>query len=550
MELLSNLHLGFVTALSPVNLLFCLLGATAGTLVGILPGIGPVTAIAMLLPLTFKMPPLGALIMLSGIYYGAHHAGSTTAVMLNMPGEPSSVVICIDGHPMARNGRAGPALAISAFGSFFAGCIAVMAIAGLSPLLAKGALLFGPAEYFSMIVMALVATSVLSSDRILITLCMSVTGLLLGSVGTDIMSGTDRFTFGFPQLEDGINFVAVAVGLFAFAEIIMNAGIPTRRPAIAKIGKLMPTKADFGASWKPIMRGTALGAILGIFPGTGPLLSSFASYAMERKISKDPSRFGKGAIEGVAGPEAANNAAALTHFIPMLTLGIPAGAAMALMLGALQIQGISPGPQVMTKYPELFWGIIASMWFGNMMLLVLNLPMIGLWIRLLAIPFRVLFPAILAFCCIGVFSVNSSAFDVALAGGFGLAGVMFKMLGCSPAPLVLALVLEPLLEENFRRAMIISGGNYSIFMERPMSLGILVATVALAIYFFRHRTAVVDASEPVAPAEIHQGDGLQARAAPHDVPSAAARSGTRSIVTPATAQRAVRASTFVATPPK
>jgi putative tricarboxylic transport membrane protein len=505
MELLSNLHLGFVTALSPVNLLFCLLGATAGTLIGILPGIGPVTAIAMLLPLTFKMPPLGALIMLSGIYYGAHHAGSTTAVMLNMPGEPSSVVICLDGHPMARKGRAGPALAISAFGSFFAGCVSVIAIAGLSPVLAKAALLFGPAEYFSMIVMALVATSVLSNDRILITLCMCATGLLLGSIGTDIMSGVDRFTFGFPQLEDGIDFVAVAVGVFACTEIVMNAGIPLRRPTIGKIGRLMPSKADIQASWRPAVRGTILGGILGIVPGTGPLLSSFASYAMERKIAKDPSRFGKGAIEGVAGPESANNAAALTHFIPMLTLGIPAGAAMALMLGALQIQGISPGPQVMTKYPSLFWGLIASMWLGNMMLLVLNLPMIGLWIRLLAIPFRVLYPAILVFCCIGVFSVNSSSFDVALAGGFGLLGVMFKVLGCSPAPLVLALVLEPLLEENFRRAMIISGGQYSIFVQRPVSLGILIGTVALILYFFGRRAPPRDAEVAVtAPAAAPQ----------------------------------------------
>ena len=493
MELLKNLHLGFGVALLPTNLLFCLIGAAAGTLVGVLPGIGPVTAIAMLLPLTFKMPAIGALIMLSGIYYGAHHAGSTTAVMLNMPGEPSSVVICLDGHPMARVGRAGPALAISAIGSFFAGCVSVIIIAALSPSLARASLLFGPAEYFATIVMALVTASVLSDNNLLTTLSMSVVGLLLGTVGTDITAGSTRYTLGIPELANGVNFVAIAVGLFAFTEIVMNVAYPVKHGQItAKVKGLLPTRADLRASWKPIVRGTSLGAFLGIFPGTGPLLASFASYAMERRMAKDPSRFGRGAIEGVAGPESANNAAALTHFIPMLTLGIPAGAAMALMLGALQIQGISPGPQVMTKYPDLFWGIIASMWIGNMMLLVLNLPMIGIWIRLLLIPFRILYPAILAFCCIGVFSVNNQPVDVMLAVISGLAGVFFKIMGCSPAPLVLALVLEPLLEENFRRAMIISNGDPSVFVTSPISLGILLLTVALTVYFSRRKHVVAE----------------------------------------------------------
>jgi putative tricarboxylic transport membrane protein len=491
MDLFQNLQLGFTVALQPTNILFCLIGAAAGTLVGVLPGIGPVTAIAMLLPLTFKMPPIGALIMLSGIYYGSHHAGSTTAIMLNMPGEPSSVVICLDGHPMARAGRAGPALATAALASFFAGCVSVMVIAALSPSLAQASLLFGPAEYFATIVMALVTASVLSSDNLLTTLSMAIVGLLLGAVGTDITTGDDRFTFGIPVLAGGVNFVAVAVGLFAFTEVIMNVGFPVARSEITtKVKGLLPTRKDLGASWKPAVRGTALGAFLGIFPGTGPLLSSFASYAIERRLADDPSRFGKGAIEGVAGPEAANNAAALTHFIPMLTLGIPAGAAMALMLGALQIQGISPGPQVMTKYPDLFWGVIASMWIGNMMLLVLNLPMIGIWIRLLLIPFRILYPAILAFCCIGVFSVNNQMFDVLLAALFGLVGTLFKMLNCSPAPLVLALVLEPLLEENFRRALIVSKGDPSIFVDRPISLAILVLTLALAVFFSRRKKAL------------------------------------------------------------
>ena len=490
MEWLQNLSLGFSVAVSPLNLLYCLAGAALGTLVGVLPGIGPVTAIAMLLPLTFKMPAVGALIMLSGIYYGAHHAGSTTAIMLNMPGEPSSVVICLDGHPMARGGRAGAALCISAFGSFFAGCVSVLIIATLSPLLAQASLAFGPAEYAAMIVMALVTASVLSSNSLATTMGMTVIGLLLGCVGTDVTTGEMRFTFGFNQVADGVNFVAVAVGLFAFGEIIINLGAPERRvmPS-ARIASLLPTRADLGASWRPVLRGTALGAAFGILPGTGPLLSSFAAYALERRLARDPSRFGQGAIEGVAGPESANNAAALTHFIPMLTLGIPAGAAMALMLGALQIQGISPGPQVIESHPDLFWGVVASMWIGNLMLLVLNLPMVGLWIRLLMIPYRLLYPAILVFCCIGVYSVSNSAFDVVLAGIFGVVGVVFRKLDCSPAPLVLALVLAPMLEENFRRAMLISRGDPTVFVTHPVSLAILVLTVLLAAFFLRRQAA-------------------------------------------------------------
>jgi putative tricarboxylic transport membrane protein len=493
-DLLQNLGLGLSVAFTMANLLYCLAGAAVGTLVGVLPGIGPVATIAMLLPLTFKMDPIGALIMLSGIYYGAHHAGSTTAIMLNMPGEPTSVVICLDGHPMARLGRAGAALCISAFGSFFAGSVGVILLATLSPILAQASQSFGPAEYTSMIVMALITAAVLSNDSLVTTIAMSVFGLFLGVVGTDVSTGTMRFTFGFWALGDGISFVAVAVGLFAIAEIIMNIGFPEKRPPLtAKVKGLLPTRADLAASWKPILRGTALGSAFGILPGTGPLLSSFASYALERRLAKDPSRFGKGAIEGVAGPESANNAAAITHFIPMLTLGIPAGAAMALMLGALQIQGISPGPMVMTKHPDLFWGVIVSMWIGNMMLLVLNLPMVGLWIRLLMIPYKLLYPAILVFCCFGVYSVSNSTFDVALACLFGIIGVVFKKLDCSPAPLILALVLEPMLEENFRRAMLLSGGEASVFVTRPISLSILLLTAALAFFFFHRRPAATPA---------------------------------------------------------
>ena len=492
-DLLANLQLGFSVALTPINLLYCFAGAALGTVVGILPGIGPVTTIAMLLPLTFKMAPIGSLIMLSGIFYGSHHAGSTTAIMLNMPGEPSSVVICLDGHPMARAGRAGAALCIAAFSSFFAGCVGVVVIAALSPLLAQAAFVFGPAEYTSMILMALITASVLSSQALVTNVAMAGVGLMLGVVGTDLNTGVLRYTFGFPGLDEGVSFVAVAVGLFAIAEIVTQMAEPARRkPLDARIRGLLPTAAEIKASWKPVLRGTTLGALFGVMPGTGPLLSSFAAYAMERRLAADPTRFGKGAIEGVAGPEAANNAAALTHFIPMLTLGIPAGASFALMLGALQIQGVTPGPQVMTSHPDLFWGVVASMLIGNMMLLVLNLPMVGLWIRLLMIPYRLLYPAILVFCCIGVYAVENSTFDVVLAAVFGVVGVVFKKLDCSPAPLILGLVLEPLLEENFRRAVLLSRGDLAVFVSRPISLGFLLATAALVLLFAKRRKFVAE----------------------------------------------------------
>jgi putative tricarboxylic transport membrane protein len=486
--ILQHLALGFGVALSPESLLFCLLGAVVGTLVGVLPGIGAVTAIAMLLPLTFKLSPVDSLIMLSGIYYGAHHAGSTTAIMLNMPGEPTSVVITFDGHPMARAGRAGPALCIAAIGSFFAGCVAVLIIAGLSPVLAQASLAFGPTEYAAMIVMALVIASALSENSMITTIAMATLGLLIGVVGTDVSTGAPRFTFGNQNLSDGISFVAVAVGLFAIAEIVANMGLAVPAATIAtKIRGLLPTLPDLRASWKPILRGTALGAGFGVLPGTGPLLSSFASYALERRLARDPSRFGQGAIEGVAGPESANNAAALTHFIPMLTLGIPAGAAMALMLSALQIHGIVPGPGVVNDHPQLFWGVVASMWIGNLMLLVLNLPLVGVWIRLLAIPYRLLYPAILVFSCIGVYSVRNSTFDVLVAACFGVLGLIFRQLGCSPAPLALALILEPVLEDNLRRAMIISRGDPTAFVTHPISLGILVLAAVLAVFFARRK---------------------------------------------------------------
>jgi TctA family transporter len=473
LDALHGLASGFSVALSPTNVLFCLAGALLGTLVGVLPGLGPITTIAMLLPLTFKMPTVSALIMLSGIYYGAHHAGSTTAIMLNMPGEPTSVAICIDGYPMANKGRAGPALCIAALGSFFAGCVSVFIIALFSPPLAQVALNFGAPEYAAMIVLATLTTA-----------STAVLGLLLGVVGTDLSTGTARFTFGVESVADGLNFVALTVGLFAFTQIISQLRPKQKQQAVPKkVTGLLPTMPDLRAAWQPILRGTGLGAILGIFPGTGPLIASFASYALERRIAKDPSRFGQGAIEGVAGPESANNAAALTHFIPMLTLGIPAGAAMALMLAALTIKGVTPGPDMMSKHADLFWGIIASMLIGNMMLLVLNLPLIGIWIRLLAVPYRFLYPIVLVCCCIGTYVVSNSTFDIYLAAAFGLIGVVFAMLNCPPAPLILGFILEPILEENFRRALVISHGNLSVFVTRPISAGILAAAVALLIVF-------------------------------------------------------------------
>jgi putative tricarboxylic transport membrane protein len=480
MHALHNLAFGFSIAFTSQNLFYCFVGATLGTLVGVLPGMSPTIVITMLLPLTFKMPATASLIMLSGIYYGSHHAGSTTAIMLNMPGEPSSVVICIDGHPMARNGRAGAALCIAAFSSFFAGCASVLLMAIFSPALAKAALSFRAPEYAATIILALVGVSALANRSLLETLAMAIIGLLIGTVGTDVNSGVLRFTFHQSHLASGVDFVAVAVGVFAISEIGYQLGTPDRSVRAAwNIAGLLPDRQDIAASWKPILRGTALGALLGVIPGVGPMLSSFASYTMEKKLAKDPSRFGQGAIEGVAGPEAADNAAAVTHFIPMLTLGIPAGATMALMLGAMLIQGITPGPQVMSAHPDLFWGLIASMWIGNVMLLVLNLPLVGIWIRLLSMPYRLLFPAILTFSCIGVYSINNSAFDVGVAAVIGVFGYICRRLGLAPSPLVLGVILGPILEENLRRALLISHGNPAIFISRPISLTLLLAATSI-----------------------------------------------------------------------
>jgi putative tricarboxylic transport membrane protein len=482
MELFNNLAFGFAVAISLQNLLYCFIGVLVGTLIGVLPGIGPLATIAMLLPITFNVAPVAALIMLAGIYYGAQYGGSTTAILVNLPGETSAVVTCMDGYQMARQGRAGPALAIAAIASFFAGTVGTLLIALAGPPLAEVALKFGAPEYFSLMLMGLVAAAVLAERDMVKSLAMVVLGLLLGIVGNDVNTGLGRFTFGVNELTDGIGFVVVAVGVFAVGEIISNIGHGEQREVFtSKVTNLFPTGDDLKRSLGPMVRGTALGAFFGVLPGTGPAVASLSSYLVEKKMADEPSRFGRGAIEGVAGPEAANNADAQCKFIPMLTLGLPASGVMALMLGALTIQGIQPGPAVMAQRPELFWGLIASMWIGNLMLVVLNLPLIGVWVSMLKVPYRLLFPAIMAFSAIGIYSVNNSAFDIYLAALFGVLGFLWMKLGFSPAPLLLGFVLGPMMEENLRRAMVMSRGDPSVFVTRPISLGFIVATVLVLI---------------------------------------------------------------------
>jgi len=482
MEILSNLALGFGVALSPFNLLMCLVGVMLGTLIGVLPGVGPVATIAMLLPITFNLNPIAALIMLAGIYYGAQYGGSTTAILVNIPGESSSVVTCLDGYQMARQGRAGPALATAAIGSFFAGCVATLIVAMFAPPLAEVALKFGPSEYFSLMVLGLVAAVVLAHGSLIKAIAMVILGLLLGLVGTDVNSGVLRFAFGVSELADGIGFVTVAMGMFGLAEIIANLEQTGHREVFtSKVGKLMPSKEDWKRIVGPILRGTFLGSALGILPGGGALLASFGAYTLEKKVSKNSAQFGKGAIEGVAAPEAANNAGAQTSFIPLLTLGIPSNAVMALMIGAMMIQGIAPGPQVMTERPQLFWGMIASMWLGNLMLVVLNLPLIGIWIKLLTVPYRLLYPSILVFMAIGVFSLSNNPFDVLVMALFGLLGYICVKLECEPAPMILGFILGPLMEENLRRAMLLSRGDPFVFFQKPISASFLIVSIILLV---------------------------------------------------------------------
>jgi TctA family transporter len=494
-DLISHLGIGFTAVLAlepltllgmtfqmPMNLVYCLIGVFIGTLIGVLPGLGPVATIAMLLPATYALSPLGGLIMLAGIYYGAQYGGSTTAILVNLPGETSSVVTCLDGYQMARRGRAGVALTTAALGSFFAGCVGTLLLAAFAVPLADVAFKFGPAEYFSLMVLGLIGAVVLASGSLLKAIGMICLGLLGGLVGADVNSGVSRYAFNVPELADGIGFVAVAMGVFGFAEVITNLEQKEKREVFTnKVTSMFPNKEDFKRMFAPIMRGTMLGSVLGILPGGGATLASFGAYSLEKKVSKNSAEFGKGAIEGVAAPESANNAAAQTSFIPLLTLGIPPNAVMALMVGAMTVHNIQPGPQVMTSNPTLFWGLIVSMWIGNLMLVVLNLPLIGIWVKLLTVPYRFLYPSILVFCCIGVYTVNSSTFDVLLTAAFGLVGYVFIKLGCEGAPLLLGFVLGPMMEENFRRSLLLSRGDFTVFFTRPLSLALLVATAILVV---------------------------------------------------------------------
>jgi TctA family transporter len=497
-EFLADLASGAALALTWQNVLYCFGGALLGTMIGVLPGLGPVATIAMLLPFTFGLPPLSALIMLAGIYYGAQYGGSTSAILIKMPGEVSSAITCIDGHRLALAGRAGTALGIAALASFVGGCVGTVAIVLFAPPLAGIALSFGSAEYFSLAVLGLVAATVLTSGSLLRGMGMILLGLLLSTIGTDLTDSTERFTFGLVELSDGINFVVVAVGLFGIAEILVNLeprALQIARPA--QVGGVIPSAADLRTAAAPVVRGTLLGTVLGVLPGAGSVLSSFGAYALEKKLSREPQRFGEGALEGVAAPEAANNASAQTSFIPLLTLGIPANGVMALMIGALTIHGVAPGPSLITDRPDLFWGVVASMFIGNALLLVLNLPLIGVWVRLLALPYRLLYLAILLFSCIGVYSIANSTFDVLLAAAFGLLGWVFIKLRCPTVPLLLGYILGPLLEENLRRTMLVSNGDPSVFLTRPISLTILCAALGLLALSFAPAIASTRTSNPV-----------------------------------------------------
>lgn len=482
MEIFNDFLLGFSTATTSGNLLYCFLGVLLGTAVGVLPGLGPVATISMLLPFTFGLPVDTALIMLAGIFYGSQYGGSTTAILMNLPGEASSVVTTLDGHEMAKQGKAGRALAAAAISSFFAGTVGTLFIAVSAPLLAGLALTFGPTEYFSLIVLGLITSMVLASGSLLTAFGMALFGAILGMIGTDVNSGAARFTFDTPNLLDGLNFVVVATGIFGLGDVFANLENERSRSAgVAAVSSLFPTREDWKRMCAPIMRGTGIGVLLGVLPGAGVLLASFSAYALEKKFSRHSTEFGKGAIEGVAAPEAANNAAAQTCFIPMLTLGLPGTATMALMIGALVVQGVQPGPEILTQQPSLFWGLVVSMWLGNLMLLFLNLPLVGVWAKLISVPYHYLFPMICVFVAIGVYSINNSVFDVYMMALFGVLGYFFRKVGAEPAPLILAMILGPMAEEYLRRALLISHGDPSVFLTSPLSLGTLVIAALLLL---------------------------------------------------------------------
>ena len=483
MDLFSNLATGFGVALTLQNLAFALGGVFIGTLIGVLPGLGPVPAIAMLLPSIYTLDPTAALIMLAGVYYGAQYGGSTTAILINLPGESSSIVTAIDGYQMARKGRAGAALAAAGLGSFFAGCVGTLVLAAFAPALAGIAFAFGPAEYAALMLLGLIGAVVLASGAVMKAVGMVLLGLLLGQINTDPLSGVERFSFGIPELTDGLGFVAVAMGLFGFGEIIGNLNRPpeSREVFTRDVKNLWPTGEDLRQAMPAVLRGTALGALLGVLPGGGAILASFVSYTLEKRVSKTPERFGHGAIEGVAGPESANNAAAQTSFIPMLTLGIPPNPVMALMIGAMVVMGITPGPKVMVENPDLFWGLIASMWIGNLMLIILNLPFIGIWVKLLTVPYRFLFPSIVCFCVIGLYTLSNNNFDIYLAGVFAVIGFAFIKLRCEAGPLLLGMVLGPMLEENLRRTLLVSRGDWSVLLTRPISGTLIAISVVMLV---------------------------------------------------------------------
>lgn len=482
MDIFSGLMLGLSTATTFSNFAYCFVGVLLGTAVGVLPGVGPIATISMLLPFTFGLPVDTAMIMLAGIFYGSQYGGSTTAILMNLPGEASSVVTTLDGHEMAKQGKAGRALAAAAIGSFFAGSVGTLFIVIAAPLLASLALTFGPAEYFSLIVLGLITSMVLTSGSLLTAFGMALFGILLGMIGTDINSGAARYTFGSPNLLDGLDFVVVATGIFGLGDVLANLENESNRmTGVARVSSLFPTREDWKRMVMPILRGTGIGVLLGVLPGAGVLLASFSAYALEKKVSRHPEEFGKGAIEGVAAPEAANNAAAQTCFIPMLTLGLPGTATMALMIGALVVQGVQPGPEILSQQPALFWGLIVSMWIGNLMLLFLNLPLVGIWAKLISVPYHFLFPMICVFTTIGVYSISNSVFDVYMMALFGALGYFFKKVGAEPAPLVLALILGPMAEEYLRRALLISQGDASVFFTSPLSLGTLIVAGLLLL---------------------------------------------------------------------
>ena len=496
MDLFNHLMLGFSVALQPIHLFYCFVGVVIGTLVGVLPGMGPVAAMSLLLPATFHTTPVASIIMLSGIYYGAQYGGSTTSILVNIPGEASSVMTCIDGYQMARKGRAGPALGIAAFGSFIAGTVGILGLILIAPPLVDFALKFGPAEYFSLMILGLTILTFLTSSSMIRALMMAALGLVVGTMGLDNISGLARFTFNIPELLDGVGLVPVVMGLFGISEVLLNIELRVKREVFTtKVKGLLPTLEDWGKSIWSILRGTILGFFLGILPGGGAVIASFVSYAIEKRVSKHPEEFGKGAIEGVAAPESANNSAAQGAFIPLLTLGIPSNVVMAMLLGALIIHGVTPGPLLLTQHPELFWGVVASMYVGNALLLALNLPLIGMWVQLLKVPYAILFPIIILFCLLGSYSINNSSTDVAIMLVFGVIGYLMKKLSLEAAPMVLAFVLGPMMETALRQALIKSKGSFTIFFTRPISATCLVIAIALMImpllpWFRRRRPGV------------------------------------------------------------